>query len=138
MKVLFILSVLMLNLILTLAADSVKELSIETVKNGDCSRKAKSGDTLHMHYEGKLMDGTEFDSSYKRGEPFVFTLGSGMVIQGWDKGLLDTCMGEIRNLVIPHSMAYGEQGYPPIIPAKSDLKFKVELIKFGSGGDDEL
>ncbi|WP_411027336.1 FKBP-type peptidyl-prolyl cis-trans isomerase, partial [Salmonella sp. s54925] len=56
--------------------------------------KTQSGDTLHMHYTGKLKDGTEFDSSIPRGEPFVFTLGKGQVIKGWDQGLLGMCVGE--------------------------------------------
>lgn len=119
------------------AGESVTELQVETVKNGDCSRKAAKGDELIMHYDGTLMDGKQFDSSYKRGEPFRFTLGAGMVIQGWDKGLMDMCKGEIRNLIIPHSMAYGERGHPPVIPEKSDLKFKVELLGFADGEDED-
>lgn len=113
------------------------ELQMETIKNGDCARTAKSGDDLLMHYEGTLMDGKEFDSSYKRGDPFRFTLGAGMVIQGWEKGLDGMCKGEIRNLIIPYSMAYGEAGHPPIIPEKSDLKFKVELLDFADGAGEE-
>lgn len=113
------------------------ELQMETIKNGDCSRTAKSGDELLMHYEGALMDGKEFDSSYKRGDPFRLTLGAGMVIEGWEKGLDGMCKGEIRNLVIPYSMAYGEAGHPPIIPEKSDLKFKVELLDFADEADEE-
>lgn len=118
-------------------AQGEEELQIETVKIGDCSRAAKKGDELLMHYEGKLTDGSEFDSSYKRGDPLKFTLGAGMVIKGWDKGLEGICKGEIRNLVIPHHMAYGESGYPPIIPAKATLKFKVELVGFAGSADEE-
>lgn len=118
-------------------AQAEDELQIETEKVGDCARVAKKGDQLIMHYEGKLTDGSEFDSSYKRGDPFKFTLGAGMVIKGWEKGLEGICKGEIRNLVIPHHMAYGESGYPPIIPAKATLKFKVELIAFGGADDSE-
>lgn len=116
--------------------DEVKELQMETVKNGDCSRKSKKGDKLQMHYAGTLMDGKEFDSSYKRGSPFKFQLGAGMVIKGWDQGLLDMCKGEIRNLVIPYDMAYGESGYPPVIPEKANLKFKVELLDFDDSEDE--
>lgn len=119
---------------------TVTELEIETVKNGDCSRKATKGDKLVMHYEGTLLDGKEFDSSYKRGDPFKFQLGTGMVIKGWDEGLDGMCKGEIRNLVIPYEKAYGEAGYPPVIPAKAPLKFKVELLGFDgdSEAQDEL
>lgn len=118
-------------------AQGVSELQIETIKNGDCSRTAKDGDQLMMHYEGTLMDGKEFDSSYKRGDPFRFTLGAGMVIQGWEKGLDGMCKGEIRNLIIPYSMAYGEAGHPPVIPEKADLKFKVELLDFEEDEEQE-
>lgn len=114
-----------------------EELQIETVKNGDCSRKAKKGDEVLMHYEGKLTDGSEFDSSYKRGDPLKFVLGTGAVIKGWDQGLDGICVGEIRNLVIPHDLAYGESGYPPVIPARATLKFKVELVGFGNASADE-
>lgn len=120
-----------LLLCVSMVEGSVGSLEMETIKNGDCSRKATNGDDLLMHYEGTLMDGKEFDSSYKRGEPFRFTLGAGMVIEGWEKGLDGMCKGEIRNIVIPFKMAYGEAGHPPIIPEKADLKFKVELLGFG-------
>lgn len=125
---------------LTVATAIASEgLQIETIKEGDCSRKAKKGDSLKMHYAGTLMDGKEFDSSYNRGSPFAFTLGAGMVIAGWDQGLEGICKGEVRNLVIPSDMAYGDSGYPPIIPAKATLKFKVELVEFGNAAanDDE-
>lgn len=119
-----------------LADEQVKQLQMETVKVGDCSRKATKGDSLVMHYAGTLMNGKEFDSSYKRGEPFKFELGAGMVIKGWEQGLDGMCIGEIRNLVIPYDMAYGESGYPPVIPAKSPLKFKVELLNFENTADE--
>ena len=69
--------------------DKKKKLQIGVKKRVDnCKTKSRKGDTLHMHYTGKLEDGTEFDSSIPRGDPFVFTLGSGQVIKGWDQGLL--------------------------------------------------
>ncbi|WP_395241639.1 FKBP-type peptidyl-prolyl cis-trans isomerase [Salmonella sp. s51933] len=95
----------------------------------DCKAKTQSGDTLHMHYTGKLKDGTEFDSSIPRGEPFVFTLGKGQVIKGWDQGLLGMCVGEKRKLVIPPSLGYGDSGAPPKIPGGATLTFEVELLK---------
>ena len=68
------------------------------------------------HYTGKLEDGTEFDSSVGRGEPFTFTLGVGQVIKGWDQGLLDMCEGEKRKLIIPSHLGYGDKGAGAKIP----------------------
>ncbi|XP_070577940.1 peptidyl-prolyl cis-trans isomerase FKBP2-like [Ptychodera flava] len=107
-----------------------KKLQIGVKKRVEnCTVKSKKGDTLHMHYEGKLEDGTEFDSSIPRGEPFVFTLGSGQVIKGWDQGLIGMCEGEKRKLVIPSELGYGERGAPPKIPGGATLIFEVELLK---------
>lgn len=71
-----------------------------TKKVEDCTRQAKSGDQVSVHYTGYLMSGKEFDSSRKRNQPFVIVLGQGMVIPGWEKGLLGMCVGEHRKLVI--------------------------------------
>ncbi|EDO40282.1 predicted protein, partial [Nematostella vectensis] len=101
----------------------------------DCKRRSVKGDSLHMHYTGKLEDGTEFDSSIPRGEPFVFTLGTGQVIKGWDQGLLNMCAGEKRKLVIPSDMGYGDRGAPPKIPGGATLIFEVELLKIGDKSD---
>lgn len=114
------------------------DLKIETLSTGDCTRKAKKGDSLKMHYEGKLEDGSEFDSSYKRGDPLGFTLGSGMVIKGWDQGVDGMCKGEVRQLTIPSDLGYGDNGYPPIIPEKATLHFKVELVDFDDDSNEEL
>lgn len=109
--------------------DKKKKLQIGVKKRVDnCKIKSKKGDTLHMHYTGKLEDGTEFDSSIPRKEPFVFTLGAGQVIKGWDQGLLGMCIGEKRKLVIPSEMGYGDRGAPPKIPGGATLIFEVELI----------
>ncbi|XP_065832707.1 peptidyl-prolyl cis-trans isomerase FKBP2-like [Oscarella lobularis] len=94
-----------------------------------CDMKAKKGDTLSMHYTGTLEDGTEFDSSIPRGEPFVFTLGAGQVIKGWDQGLIGMCEGEKRRLVIPSELGYGDRGAPPKIPGGATLIFEVELLR---------
>lgn len=102
----------------------------------DCKVKSKKGDSLHMHYTGKLEDGTEFDSSIPRGQPFVFTLGSGQVIKGWDQGLLGMCVGEKRKLVIPSDLGYGDRGSPPKIPGGATLVFEVELLKIESKGGE--
>ncbi|XP_052106788.1 peptidyl-prolyl cis-trans isomerase FKBP2-like [Mytilus californianus] len=106
-----------------------KKLQIGVKKRVDnCKIKSRKGDTLHMHYTGKLEDGTEFDSSIPRKEPFVFTLGAGQVIKGWDQGLLGMCVGEKRKLVIPSDMGYGDRGAPPKIPGGATLIFEVELL----------
>lgn len=76
--------------------------------------------------------GAEFDSSYKRGTPLSFALGTGQVIQGWDSGLLGICVGEKRKLIIPSDMAYGSTGSPPTIPPDSALVFEVECTKIES------
>ncbi|XP_071487042.1 peptidyl-prolyl cis-trans isomerase FKBP2, partial [Diadema antillarum] len=78
---------------------------------------------------GKLEDGTEFDSSIPRNQPFDFTLGAGQVIKGWDQGLLNMCEGEKRKLVIPSDLGYGDRGAPPKIPGGATLIFEVELLK---------
>ncbi|CAI0426384.1 unnamed protein product, partial [Linum tenue] len=71
--------------------------------------------------QGKLTDGTVFDSSFERGDPIEFELGSGQVIKGWDQGLLGMCVGEKRKLKIPSKLGYGDQGSPPTIPGTSIL-----------------
>lgn len=81
-----------------------------------------------VHYEGRLLDGTVFDSSYKRGSPFTFRLGLGSVIAGWDEAFLSMTKGEKRTLIVPHWLAYGEKGRPPKIPPNATLIFEVELI----------
>ncbi|MCK5460966.1 FKBP-type peptidyl-prolyl cis-trans isomerase [Candidatus Gracilibacteria bacterium] len=106
----------------------VTELKIEILKEGT-GEEAKKEDNLKMHYTGTLMDGTKFDSSVDRGTPFNFTLGVGQVIAGWDEGIVGMKVGEKRKLTIPYSMAYGEMGYPPVIPAKAILIFDIELIE---------
>ncbi|KAJ8281622.1 hypothetical protein COCON_G00041410 [Conger conger] len=106
-----------------------KKLQIGIKKRVDnCPMKSRKGDVLHMHYTGKLEDGTEFDSSIPRNQPFTFTLGTGQVIKGWDQGLLGMCEGEKRKLVIPSELGYGDRGAPPKIPGGATLIFEVELL----------
>jgi len=115
--------------IVEITADK-KKLQIGIKKRiKDCKRLSRKGDTLSMHYTGKLEDGTEFDSSIPRGEPLSFTLGAGQVIKGWDQGLLNMCEGEKRKLSIPADLGYGDSGAPPKIPGGATLIFEVELIK---------
>nr|ODN95622.1 FK506-binding protein 2 [Cryptococcus depauperatus CBS 7855] len=105
----------------------------------ECPLKTRKGDRLSMHYTGTLAkDGTKFDSSLDRNQPFEFTLGAGQVIKGWEQGLLDMCVSEKRKLTIPHHLAYGERGRPPVIPPKSTLIFQVELLGIKNRRMDEL
>ncbi|KAM9912959.1 hypothetical protein OXX69_002068 [Metschnikowia pulcherrima] len=92
-----------------------------------CQYKAKNGDNVSVHYTGKLSNGKEFDSSFNRGVPIEFELGSGMVIPGWEQGILGMCIGEQRTLNIPAELGYGSRAIGPI-PANSDLVFDVELV----------
>lgn len=108
-----------------------KELVIETLSEGN-GETAKSGDFLVMHYTGTLTDGKKFDSSVDRNEPFRFTLGVGQVIEGWDKGVEGMKVGEKRKLTVPYHMAYGEAGFPPVIPPKSTLVFEIELLEIAN------
>jgi len=89
---------------------------------------AKKGDTLTVHYTGKLLNGKKFDSSKDRGQPFDVSLGAGGVIPGWDAGLAGMKKGGVRRLIIPPAIAYGASGKPPIGPNQV-LDFEIELLK---------
>ncbi len=102
-------------------------LRYEDVKIGKGAQPT-SGATVVVHYTGWLMNGTKFDSSVDRGQPFEFSLGKGQVIKGWDEGLSTMKIGGKRRLVIPPSLGYGPAGSPPTIPPNSTLVFDVELL----------
>lgn len=114
-------------------AGTLKDLQIGItgkIPSGQCTVKASPGQTVDVHYSGYLRDnGEQFDSSYTRGTPISFRLGSGQVIQGWDQGLVGMCVGEERKIHIPSKLAYGERGIPGVIPKNADLVFDVKLVK---------
>lgn len=96
--------------------------------------QAKSGDSVTVQYVGVLFaNGKEFDSSWKTGKPFTFTLGSGGVIAGWDQGVEGMKVGGRRRLIIPADLAYGAAGSPPAIPANAALVFDVDLVSVKAG-----
>eukprot|EP00913_Durusdinium_trenchii_P032431 g30365.t2 len=98
-------------------------------------KSPKVGDEVTVHYVGTLTDGSIFDSSRAREQPFTFTLGKGEVIQGWDVGVASMCKGEVSKFTFAPKYAYGEEGSPPKIPQEATLIFEIELINFTSKDD---
>lgn len=94
-------------------------------------KKAEKGKKVSVHYKGQLLDGTVFDSSFKRNEPIAFNLGVGQVIPGWDEGIQLLKEGDKARLVIPSELAYGSRGAGGVIPPNAPLIFDVELVKVG-------
>ena len=95
------------------------------------SNKPTKGEKVKVHYKGMLLDGTVFDSSFKRNQPIEFTLGVGQVIKGWDEGISLLGVGDKASFIIPSDLAYGESGAGGVIPANAPLIFEVELISAG-------
>jgi len=91
-------------------------------------REAHVGETASVHYTGWLKDGTKFDSSVDRGQPFSFRLGAGQVIKGWDEGVVGMNIGSKRKLIIPPDLGYGARGAGRVIPPNATLIFDVELL----------
>ena len=135
----FILFFLALSICLTISACSKEdkmEPKVSKTESGlqyviieeGTGQKAVAGKKVKVHYTGKLEDGTEFDSSIKRGRPIEFTLGAGQVIKGWDEGIGDMRVGDKRQLIIPPELAYGATGAGSI-PPNAVLIFDVELVE---------
>ncbi len=104
------------------------ELICEDLTVGE-GAEAVSGKTIIVHYTGWLTDGSKFDSSKDRNDPFSFKLGAGMVIRGWDEGFAGMKVGGTRKLTIPPEMGYGARGAGGVIPPNATLVFEVELLE---------
>lgn len=103
------------------------ELVINVIKEGE-GKRANKGNSVTVHYTGKLLDGTKFDSSIDRGQPFSFILGQNRVIKGWEQGVLGMKIGEKRELTISPNLGYGQSGAGNLIPPNATLIFEVELL----------
>ena len=109
---------------------STRELKIENINVGH-GPSPKKGEMVNVHYTGWLENGTKFDSSVDRDEPFTFVLGAGQVIAGWDQGVATMKVGDKVKLTLPPHLAYGPNGYPGAIPPNAVLIFEVELLGIG-------
>ena len=122
-----------------------EEADVSKLKDGGCVKKVlvkgtgtdrpETGSEVTVHYTGTLLDGTKFDSSVDRGDPFKFKLGVGQVIKGWDEGVASMLKGEKAILTCKPDYAYGARGSPPTIPPDATLQFEVELFSWTSDKD---
>ena len=135
----FILSFVLINSVLTHFnthdPEFEKKFQVTHIKEGDGKTFPKKNDIVHVHYEGTLLNGKKFDSSYERYNPLEFELGVGKVIKCWDIAVERLSLGEKIKVICPYNLAYGERA-AGIIPPKSDLVFTMELMKIG--GSSEL
>ncbi|KAJ7416874.1 peptidyl-prolyl cis-trans isomerase FKBP10 [Pitangus sulphuratus] len=112
------------------------KLQVTTVsKPKRCNRTVENSDFVRYHYNGTLLDGTPFDSSYSKGSTYDTYVGTGWLIKGMDQGLLGMCAGEKRSIIIPPFLAYGEKGYGTVIPPQASLVFSVLLVDFHNPKD---
>ena len=107
-----------------------RNVSVEIFAAGDGINYPRPGNTVTVHYTGYLADGSRFDSSRDRGKPFKFKLGAEQVIPGLDLGIAQLSIGERAKIIIPAVLAYGEKGFPGLIPPSAELTFDMELITF--------
>ena len=122
------LAVIFAVLVLAMSASRAEYLEVEDITVG-VGQAAQSGDAISVHYTGWLASGKKFDSSRDRGTPFNFRLGSGQVIQGWDRGLVGMQVGGVRRLTIPPDQGYGNRDVGGgLIPPNSTLISEVELL----------
>lgn len=105
-------------------------IEIETITEGDGTSYPRRGQRVTVHYVGTLPNGSKFDSSRDRGQPFSFTLGAGEVIRGWDEGVAQLSLKQKARLRLSPDYAYGARGVPGVIPPNSTLIFEVELLSF--------
>ena len=111
-----------------MAVTTASGLVYEDVMTGT-GAEAQAGNSVSVHYTGWLTDGRKFDSSKDRNAPFEFSLGSGMVIRGWDEGVQGMKVGGVRKLTIPPELGYGARGAGGVIPPNATLVFEVELLE---------
>jgi FKBP-type peptidyl-prolyl cis-trans isomerase len=109
---------------------SKKDVLVEVFTAGDGINYPQPGNIVTIHFTGFLLDGKRFDSSRDRGKPFKFKIGGEQVIPGLDLGVSQLSIGERAKITIPSYLAYGEKGFPGLIPPMSDLVFDIELITF--------
>ena len=107
-----------------------RDVKVEMFAAGDGINYPRPGNTVTVHYTGFLEDGTRWDSSRDRNKPFKFKLGAEQVIPGLDLGVAQLSIGERAKMTVPSHLAYGDRGFPGLIPGKSHLIFDIELITF--------
>jgi FKBP-type peptidyl-prolyl cis-trans isomerase len=114
------------------------QYAANVIQEGSGEEAVKVGDMVSVNYAGMLEDGTEFDSSYKRNEPIIFTVGANELISGFEQGVVGMKVGEIRQLAIPPELAYGSDGIPGVVPSNANLFFEIELMSINATSAKEI